>query len=212
MVIRREAWLAAKAITTSDDTRYALHAIQVQPTGTLEATDGHIAIRVTDKARIADGDFPALNGGTDPVKAQLVSSTSLKTLLDVMQKKSKIPVLPTIRVAAVGDVSVAIVVPEIGDMPVVQRLAETGGKGATFPNLDRVWPKEQPNVAVHLGVPVLEALLKMAKALDARSIRFELPTDEDKHDKGTNVVNSVCRAKVETPDFAADCAVMPMRV
>ena len=57
MLIHRSALNMLEKITT-DDTRYALQCVHVRADGLVEATDGHILLRVTGAARDA-AEYPA---------------------------------------------------------------------------------------------------------------------------------------------------------
>lgn len=63
MIIRRELLQAVLPATSSDNTRYYLKGVQVDPAKhTATATDGHVLLIATDTAPFPDEDFPAVPG------------------------------------------------------------------------------------------------------------------------------------------------------
>jgi hypothetical protein len=238
VIIRREAIKAALAATTLDDSRYTLHAIQVQPDGRLIATDGHIAVVVTDADPFSDADYPTNpEKGLPPWKGNpdkpvLLPAETAKQLIAATPKKTPIPILTAVQLSVNGAEGGCRF--SATDLVAVQTatIAPEDANGI-FPDVSRVMPKaSRPSLSVGLGVPVLESLLKAAKAIGAVAMRIDLPTepqyqgsngkDADGNRRGDGQVIAALRVtmqgrsrKGEAADAATltiEAAAMPCRV
>ena len=184
MLISRHAIAAALAATTSDDTRYHLDGIHVRPDGTIESTNGHLAIVATQAERTPDEDFPTVPGAEyhgDPERDFLIPSDLAKRLIAGMPKKATIPALQHVQTSRNGSPSTVTLAATDLQAPIVSTI--TIDETSTFPAIDRVMPAaDKPGtVAIALGVPVLEAILKATKAAYAGSkgqqyVTMHIPT------------------------------------
>jgi hypothetical protein len=181
MIVRREVLNAALAATTADDSRYFLTSIRLEPEhNRAVATDGHILLMLTDSHPFADQDFPQIAGAdfneTEPTPPFCLPANIAKNMIGALPKKSTIPILCCIRAGRNGDpnkVTIAATDLEASRTAVLHDVIETAQR---FPAYDRVIPKDdRPELAVILAVDVLDHLLKAAKAIGARTIRFGLP-------------------------------------
>ena len=226
MLIRRESLQAALAATTSDDTQYTLDAVQIQPDGMVVATDGAILLLVRERARFKDEDFPtrdvpAYHG--DPAGPVLVPAEVCRRLIAGTPKIAKLlPVLGCVQLAANGTEGGATLAATTLEVPTVVTIAADDGK--RFPAWERVLPKaDRPTVALVLGVSVLEALLKAAKAAAGAggkgqkpvAIWFDVPTSakdvQAAEGKPTQVVSAV-GVSFGGGDVTVTGVVMPCRL
>ena len=178
------------------------------------STNGHVLILAKDTAPFDDADFPQgphTFTGT-PTAPVPVPSAIVKRLIAATPKKTTIPVLQGVQVSKNGSDNSAVLTATDLQVPVSVTITPDG---ETFPAYDRVLPKpDRAVVSIRLGVPVLEVLLKSAKALDARSIVLSLPTDKEYHDKGTpGAVVSAITATTRSTDSGIEvlAVAMPMR-
>jgi hypothetical protein len=223
MIIRRAALAAALPAISMDDTRYHLAAVQCSP-GLVESTNGHLAIRMRDRAPFPAEDFPLgespdVTGydGTVLIPAQIVATT-IKAL------PAKIGTVPILSTAFVGRQTmngqhVTITTTDLQSRQ-TSVLKETEGR---FPDLARVVPAFETDptidrVTVCLGRAVLETLLKAMKASDQPSreptvtLTIPLPsapTTPDGHDR---VVDSALTAKWTGNELDGFAVLMPCRV
>jgi hypothetical protein len=163
MLIKREVLESVLPACTSDDSRYYLTAVQIQPDGTVEATDGHIALRAKGKHDCEDADFPIVPGAPELqeiAKPILVGRETVKRLIAGTPKRATIPVLTEIRVGQDG--ADPVLLSTDLTVPVIIRV-RTDEQGK-FPNLDPVFPKDRPELHLRLGLNVLEHLCKAMKA------------------------------------------------
>jgi len=163
MIIRRASLAAALPVTTANDTRYFLNAVRCTP-GVVEATNGHLAVRMTDRAPFADGDFPIVPGTESHAAPVLIPAEAVTSALKAMPKKSTLAILQT---AFVGKAGEAVTLTTT-DLQARQTITiDTADR--TFPDFARVTPKMATDttvdcLSVKLGVEVLETLLKALKA------------------------------------------------
>ena len=189
MIIRRETLLAVLPATCEDKGRYYLQAIQVEPDGSIVATDGHILLVAKESGRFPDSEFPTkeplptYNGdATVPV---MLTTELVAKLIGAMPKKARIPILAACQVgqngagtfAAATDLETAIV-----------KHLDPPGEYNRFPDWKRVMPAaDRPALHLSLAVEVLEDLIKAAKAIGGRdkgqTITFHIPTEHKYHGK-----------------------------
>jgi hypothetical protein len=213
MLIHKSLLLATMPATTDKDQRYFMDAVRVEPTGTVVATNGHILIKATDANPTADEDFPQV--ATAPFHGNiaapvLVSTDICKRLIAAMPKRDTLPVLHTVQVGRNGSDSTAQLTVTDLNMPVSVTISEADTH--SFPAYERVFPNPtRAAVTIRLGVPVLQALLKSAKAIDASSIRFDLPTEKTYHEKGTTEVAGAIQATYGKDGIECLAVLMPVR-
>src|SRR4029450_3088825 len=212
MLIRRETLQAVRPATTTDDTRYFLAGIQILPSGACVATDGHVLIKASEPYPLENADFPTVPGmpadTTEPSAPILIASDVAEKLIKATAKRTPIEVLKTIQVMTNGDGSSYAVATDLA-VPIVVKL--TPDPVRTFPTFERVIPdSDRPTVTIVLGVPVLETLIKSAKAIGATSIRFTLPTEAKCQSKAQGVINTAITATYKSADVEVFAVAMPM--
>lgn len=225
MIIRRETIKAVIPATSHDDTRYFLTAVQIEPDGTVVATNGHVLLTAKDRSAFVDADFPqTARTSTQPVpspdKPVLLKAETAERLIGAMPKRSPIPILQAVQIAQ--DDKGAYAVATDLQIPVTVDLEFPGENDAgQFPSWRRVMPKDdQPYAAVKLGVPVLEALIKAAKAVTTQKVHsgpfitLEIPIALEAyagkdHTKG---LISAFRVRIAGTDVDVDGCAMPVRV
>lgn len=213
MLIRRETLQAVRPATTAEDTRYFLAAIQIEPTGVCVATNGHILIKASEASPMPAEDFPIVPGvpehTTAPTGPILMSADIADRLCKATPKGPRaMPVLRTVQITTNGDGSSYAAATDL-TVPIVVKLTPDG---QNFPAYDRVIPKDRPTLAIVLGVPVLEVLIKSAKAIGATSIRLELPTGSECLSKTHGTINTAITATYHGADVEALAVLMPMNL
>lgn len=182
MIIRREVLKSVQAAVCKDDTRWALGNVQVQPDGACVATDGHVLLIGRDRSPHDAADFPTANlpeFSGEPSAAVLLPSDVVTRLIAGTPKRATIPILGAIRIGANGAPDKVYAVSTDLQTPTVYAVPTEDVP--QFPQWERVIPKDRAEVrTVLLGVPVLETLIKAAKAAGSTTVTFEIPT-EDKH-------------------------------
>jgi hypothetical protein len=215
MIVRREAFAGALAATTADDTRYFLNAVQVRQNGDVAATDGHVAFIVHDNRPMETADFPTVPGADihgEPAQDVLVPFDTAKRLIGATAKgKRALPILAGIHVGRNGAEGVTVLAATDLAVPAVATI-QHDPNGARFPELDRVVPAaDTARVRVSLAVPVLEAIIKAAKAVSGskrlQTITLQIP-EADKQ----NAIVSALRLEIAGDDLTITGAVMPCRV
>lgn len=181
MIIKRETLQAVLPAATSDDTRYTLAVVQVQPDGRAVATDGHILLIAQDKYPQKDEDFPAITGApytSDPAEPVLIPLSMAQRLIGAMPKKSPIPILKAAQLSTNGDGGCVISATDL-EVPCVVHVPKPEG---SFPQWQRVLPRaDRPALSVSLSIEVLEHLIKAAKAVQDKgklgTITLQIPTE-----------------------------------
>ena len=216
MLIRKSLLLATLPATDHKDTRYYMDAVLMEPTGAVVATNGSMLISATDRKPMPDADYPEIP--TAPfhgnIEAPVLVSTDIaKRLIAAMPKPNRYGTLDALQAVQVGkngsDATAVLTVTDL-QMPVSVTIAKDEDK--RFPSYERVFPDStREAVSIRLGVPVLLALLKSAKAIEATSIRFDLPTDRTYHEKGTTTVSGAIQATYEKDGIECIAVLMPVR-
>lgn len=212
MIIRRETLLAALAATTPDDSRYFLQAVRIEPSADrVIATDGHVLLIATDRHPQADSDFPSwIEHHGNPSAPVLVEADTIRALLATLPKRPTITILGSIQVSQNGsEESATLAATDLS----AKNVATVTDSGKQFPRYERVIPtfgEDKPSIRVRLGLPVLETLIKAAKAVSdvkhaAGSITFELST------KNPEVIDAI-GVSIEGRDVTVTGCAMPMRM
>jgi len=222
MIIRRAALAAALPAVAMDDTRYHLAAVQCSP-GLVESTNGHLAIRMRDRAPFPAEDFPL--GESPDVEGYdgtvLIPADVVATTIKALPAKIGMPILST---AFVGRQTMngQHVTITTTDLQSRQTSVLKEDENARFPDLARVVPAFDTDptidrVTVCLSRAVLETLLKAMKASDQPkgdpTVTFTLPlpspTTPDGHDR---IVDSALTAKWTGNELDGWAVLMPCRV
>lgn len=226
MIIRRDALKAALVCCTSHDTRYYLHAVQIQPAGYVEATDGGILVRVSDRAPQPDEEYPQVPGVANLVGTLtaplLISHDVAMKLIGATAKKSTIPILTSIRVGTDGDSRYAIATDL--EVPLVVCL-DSANQDQKFPTTDRVLIKkgDRKVVKLILAAEMLQKLAKVATEIgrtrSTNSVTLEIPIEpayqgtitEEGETRGDGIINSGVRFTASGLDCTVEGVVMPCR-
>lgn len=225
MLIHRDVIKAALVATEKEDNRYAFNHVRVQPDGTVEATNGHIAFRVKERCQTSDAEFPTKGVlETKPLEGPaFISSAVADRLIKATAKKATIPVLQKIQVAQNEHGAVA----QATDLEVPVSVHLPKGEDVNFPELERVWPKvdaENTYVRLILSTKVLAAIAKVVESVStnkhsSNGVIFEVPTHvgalsspQTSQDAGIQgVVTTQVRVRYENFDYTVDGVVMPCR-
>ena len=187
MIIKREALATVLPATTfANDTHgYALTSINVEPSGRLAATDGHICVTVTDVQPFADADFPVQDipaFHASPAKSVRIPADIAKRLIGAMPKSTPIPILKCAQLSTKGSPETCTIAATDLSAPTAVTLRDDG---KSFPDVDRVLSQtgKGPMTRVSLALPVLETMIKAAKAATAGTksdpvIYLDIPTTE----------------------------------
>jgi hypothetical protein len=219
MIIRAETLKAVLPAVSNDDTRYLLDGVHVRPDGTIEATNGSVAIQAKEHTPMPDEDFPLIPGVEsfhgNPEGNTLISTAIVTSVLSAIAKRSTIPILQCVQLAKNGTDGTATLAATDLQAP---RVAKIGPTEQPFPAIDRVMPKaDKPDtVDVLFAVDVLETICKAAraasgtgKAKKAPIVRFSVPYDESERKAG--YVSSAVRVTYNGPEVGLTIAAMPCR-
>ena len=178
MLIKREALKATIPATTTSDTRYFTHSVQVEPSGRVVATDGHILIVADDPDPQPDAEFPVVAGApfhASPAKPFLLHVDIAKRLIAAMPKKATIPILQTVQASTNGSAQTVTVAATDLQAPMTATI-HLDDQGQ-FPQYERILQRadEQTYVKVCMDVEVLETLIKAIKGINGKYVTFEVP-------------------------------------
>lgn len=200
-IILERHHLAAAAFC-GDEGRYQCSGVNVKPDGTVEATNGHYAIRVP-ASKYPGCDFPEVEGkGAALSGPAVIPADTMKAAEKALPRKATIPILGCAFVGN-GGPNVKITTTDL-ETPTVRAVAPIQGR---FPDLDQVTPKIGPK-ALHIGMSVeyLRDIAAYASKVGAKGIELIIP--DPKTAGETPVVFSV-----SLPDTQkATIVLMPMRL
>lgn len=144
-IILERHHLAAAAFC-GDEGRYQISQINVKPDGTVEATNGHYAIRVP-ASRYPGSDFPDVEGRGGPLSGPvMIPAETAKATEKALPKKSTIPILSCAYVGNGGG-SAKIATTDL-ETPIVRTAPQSRSK---FPDLDSVIP-EVTDKSIRIGM------------------------------------------------------------
>lgn len=224
MIIRRETLTAAMAATDKDNSRYFLHAVQADPAKkAVIATNGNILLVCTDREPFEDGDFPAMAEAPfhgDPDKPVAIKGEVVQGLLKTMPKRPTIAVLATCQLSTNGGESgqCTVAATDLVNRSVARIDTENA---VQFPDYQRVLPKKDRHIiTLALGVPVLEVLIKAAKAVISKptdangpyvvlTVPVETRKQEDGTEKPTNQVTTPLGLEIKGDSVTVTGVLMP---
>jgi hypothetical protein len=213
MIIRRETLAAALAATTADNSRYFLHAVQAEPAlHRVVATDGFILLIATDRSPMQDEDFPQVPGAPfhgNPEGRIVLDAEICRGMIATMPKKTPIPILKTAQLSVNGSESTVTLAATDLQAPRVATIDTTAA--GQFPAYERVMPKaDREGVKLCMGLPVLESLIKAAKAVGVQTITFDVPTGPK--DTTDGAVSSPLGVTMNGADVTVTGCAMPCRL
>lgn len=204
MIVRRTALMLATLVR--DHGYGAKSCIQVRPDGLVAATDGAVALRITDKAPFEDIDFPNGPGTKDPILQPTAPvyllPEAVDALLKGMPKKPTIAILASVQFQQLPPTGTEtkdarpIVRASTTDLVARQVLDIDSSQVTHFPDVDRVFTEAGAVLAaetfkVRLGVEMLETLVKVAKTLEpkySRAIEFTFPVQQLSKGYGSGMI------------------------
>lgn len=196
MLVDKRA-LQVTVAASKDITRPILNAVRVRDDGHLEATDGHIMIRVPLPPQTSDECPETWENPGDKMTECLLSGSQLKELdkrLKVSGKQYRsLPILQNASIAKTDDKRATACFGLDGDRQGVE-LVE-----GQYPDTDNVWPK--PGIKYHHEVSIGVGLLqKIASLATDGQVIFRFPKDN------TQGISFVARGERDIHGV-----VMPMR-
>lgn len=164
---------AVRHCASKDETRLNLCGVHVTADGRTVATNGHL-MAVVDAVEVSPEEYPLLDG-VDPgaaVGPVTIPLPAIESVVKALPKRTYMPILEHAVLAPNGGAETVVLAST--DLETPQRVSAKRIEG--FPLWEQVVPSSPERIAVTLGIPVLEALLKTAKefAKDAKYIRFGL--------------------------------------
>lgn len=170
MLLNPKAVKAAAGCVSDDACLLVLNGINVKG-NVLQATDGHVALTITDTAPIAAEDFPAVSDFSHDVPPAIILPKPLMDAAKALPKRSILPVLQRIALGRNGNSNALELVTT--DLDVMNRAAVRPIEGP-YPDLDKVTPKTDPVFVTGLTVDVVLKLFKALKAGGVEVVRLEL--------------------------------------
>lgn len=193
MIVRKKTLQAVLPATTSDDSRYFLKAILVEPDGSCVATDGHILLLARDPHPEPDADYPSKGvpefKGSPEVGVMLPRDVA-EGLIKAMPKgkRQTMPILNSVQISSNGDEGFTVVATDLDSVRTGH--IQANGKDQTFPNYERVMvPADRPHLKLCLSTAVLKALIKSVEAVDTskpQTITLEIPTEDQYQGKAVS--------------------------
>lgn len=169
MLLNPKAVKAAAACVSDDPCRPALQGVHVQD-GKLQATDGHIALTLTETPMRPE-DFPAVSGFSHDIPPCIIRPKDLTDALKGIPKRTLIPVLQRLAIGRNGNPNAFELVTT--DLDTVNRATVRPIEGP-YPNLEQVTPKTAPVFVTGLTVAVVLKLFKALQAAGVEFVRLEL--------------------------------------
>lgn len=195
MLLTRQQ-LRAHVMASDDPERYALTHLKIEPSGIVSATNGHIAVRVTPKHKLDEGEFPEVPGltGAEPESDVMIPVEMAKAAEKIIPTVKDMPVLSMGRLLVSDRAMIGATDLKTPHVVAEQRATQMSFE-FKFPDLDVVIPK--PNVKTGVSVTIsaayLEAIGKYARAFSipgggvkltlfepGQAVRFEW--QDDQHD------------------------------
>lgn len=187
MILRAEALKAALACVTGGHEKFFIQGIHVCPDGTVEATDGHVLVRVKDPSPFPDADFPSKGVAPfkgNPEKAVTVPASHLKGLLAIVPKKTPIPILQAVQLSTNGEEGGVNISATNLETPTIAHI-EASDTELPFPNVENVMVSaDRPALSVTFSVEALKSMIQAAEAVQrgrkpvTQFITVHIPTEE----------------------------------
>ena len=190
--------LAVAGAASTDETRYAINGIFINPDGKIQATDGYIAVTFMLGEGLDEKEFPTIEGLGAVDDTALVPFTlhrdSCLQITKALPKKSRLPIVNCARldVAATNANGCAVIGITDLESPQVLRPKKIDSQ---FPDFSKVEPSGNPALSVGIGIDALEKLIKTLKALEVTSFKLSLyddgagPMSIDAHNKAGDSVH-----------------------
>jgi hypothetical protein len=166
MLLTRQQ-LKAYVMASDDPERFALTHLKIEPSGIVSATNGHIAVRVTPKHRLDEGEFPDVPGlkGHDPEADVMIPVEMAKAAEKIIPMVKDMPLVSMGRLLISDRAMIGATDLETPHLVTEQRASQMSFD-FKFPDLLVVIPKPNVNkgVSVTLSAAYLEAIGKYARA------------------------------------------------
>lgn len=223
MIIRRETLKTALLCRATDHISgrtATLGGVHLRPDGTVEATDGHILVRVTERYPFKDEDFPTVPGVASelaaPERGILLPTEIAQKLIAAMPKRTPIPILHAARVGTVDGQPYALATDL--ETPLVVSLERAQERGA-FPGTDRILSgaaagEGEGVLHLALSAEILRILAEIGKSVGSKgtacTIQLHIPTRGQDYQDGQ--LMSGIRFTATGGDLTVEGVAMPCRI
>jgi hypothetical protein len=195
MLLTRQQ-LKAYVMASDDPERYALTHLKIEPSGIVSATNGHIAVRVTPKHRLDEGEFPEVPGltGHEPESEVMIPVEMAKAAEKIIPTVKDMPLVSMGRLLVSDRAMIGATDLETPHLVTEQRATQMAFD-FQFPDLVAIIPRlnTKKGVSVTISAAYLEAIGKYARAFSIagggvkltifepdQAVRFEW--QDDQHD------------------------------
>lgn len=192
--------LAVRHAASKDPSRYMMNGIHFREDGLVEATDGHMMLRVRAGSPEADGFPEGVGQVVENLRPFTCPTESAEKLRKVIPKGKRFPQLEG---AVLVKDEADTVEFRTTDLETVDSVTARKLDGE-FPKTDQVMPEGEPLVTVYLSGVLLERVIKAAKEMGGPK---NLPLKFEIRDEGSPVVVSL---KDEDGDVLTGL-IMPVR-
>jgi len=172
--------LKVVAFASKEETRQALNGVNIRPNdNSVEATDGHSLMRVTNKSKVQLNEFPNVKPFNDLDENKMIPASAVNKLLKTMpSKKHNIPILNYFRAGLNGN-KIDFTYTDLEDSQTLTAHI-TEGK---YPNTDQVMPKEKNhNIKIALDAQKMAEICKyIASVSDDSSSMMVLHIQDKDH-------------------------------
>lgn len=157
--------LRAHVMASEDPERFALTHLKIEPSGRVTATNGHLAVLVTPKHKLNEGDFPEVPGlrGHEPEADVMIPVEMARAAEKIIPTVKDMPLLSMGRLLVSDRAMIGATDMETPHLVTEQRAAQTDF-GFQFPAAQAVLPTGPAIATVLLKAEYLERFAKYAKA------------------------------------------------
>lgn len=147
------------AFASTDKNRHILNGVYMNGKGT-EATDGRVCIRVP-YSQIGAEEFPPVASASNERQCAIVPTKSFQDAIRTIPKGMTLPVLHCLRVSTRQHGSNLVAQLTTTDLDQT-RVTESKTIDGTYPNLETVWPKDEPKFSIAISAEVLKKVVDYA--------------------------------------------------
>jgi hypothetical protein len=157
--------LRAHVMASEDPERFALTHLKVQPSGRVSATNGHLAVIVTPKHKMDEGEFPEVPGlrGAEPEADVMIPVEMARAAEKIVPTVKDMPLLSMARLLVSDRAMIGATDLETPHLVTEQRAQQTAFD-FKFPDIEVVMPTEAPIGTVLLKAEYIERIAKYARA------------------------------------------------